>query len=58
MLNFGDITLDFSHQPKEVESSTYHLGNDYFWAAQDEEILSGEVDLVILVEPVTGSVAR
>lgn len=56
MLNFGDITLDFSHQPKEVEQHTYHLGNDYFEQLKDEEILGGEVDLVITVEPVTGSV--
>lgn len=55
MKEYSDITLDFTHPPKQAETYEYHLGEDFFEGHERDEVLGGEVDLVITVTPITES---
>lgn len=55
MDKYNHLTLDFTHPPKQTESYSFHLGDDFFDEVEATELLGGDVDLVLTVAPLTAN---
>ncbi|WP_297717705.1 DUF177 domain-containing protein [uncultured Porphyromonas sp.] len=55
MDKYNHLTLDFTHPPKQPESYSFHLDDDFFDQVEASELLGGDVDLQLTVSPLTAN---